>query len=210
MRPLTNTTIIYIPGLFDHLHWVNRLQRAALKTWTKFGGQPEVFTVRWADDAEFDPRLDALCDRVLELRAQGRQVALVGASAGGSAVVAALARVGEHVRGSVLICGKIHRPQIIPDLVMDRNEVFEDALEETDSALSQLDADVLARLVSLRSIHDAIVPPRDSIIKGAHNIRMPIIGHLAGIGYALLRYGRFVVKFCEKLEPRPPRQPVGD
>lgn len=210
MKHLQNTTIIYIPGLFDRVGWVEALQRRALKSWSKYGGNPEMFTIGWSDEGEFDPRLEELCDRIEQLRAQGRSVALVGASAGASAVVGALARLGTDISASVLICGKIHRPHIIPEVVYDLNEVFEDALDDVSDDIEQLSPEVLSRMVSLRSFKDGIVPPRDSVIQGAKNVRMPVIGHIAGIGFALLRYGRFVVRFCINGEVNQHNQPVAD
>lgn len=210
MKQLQNTTMIYIPGLFDHVNWVNWLQRRAVKTWKKYGGSPEVFTIGWADESEFDPRLDALCERIMEIRGEGRQVALIGASAGASAVVGALARLEPEISAAVIICGKVHRPQIVPDFILEANEVFDDALDDTQSALEELSDEAHYKMVSLRSAFDAIVPPRDSIIPDARNVRMPIIGHIAGIGYALLRYGRYIVRFCLEKEKLPPLSPDRD
>lgn len=210
MKHLNNTTIIYIPGLFDQVKWVEALQRRAVKLWQKYGCSPETFTVGWSDTGEFDPRLDALCDRIVELRSEGKDVALVGASAGASAVVGALARLGNEVSASVLICGKIHRPHAIPEVVFDLNEVFEDALDDVDGEVERLPEEVLSRMMSLRAFRDGIVPPRDSVIRGAKNVRMPVLGHVPGIGFALLRYGRLVVRFCVNGEVKQHKQPVAD
>lgn len=196
MNPAHNTIIIYVPGLFDHVKWVDALQRRALKGWEKHGATTEVFLAGWKDDSDFDPRLDALCERIEQLAEQGLEVSLVGASAGATAVVGALHRLPQHVKAAVIICGKVHRPHIIPEFVLDELEVFDDALDDTQVALAELTEDERSKLVSMRSMFDAIVPPKDSIVRGAQNIRMPIIGHLAGIGFGLVRYGRFIAKFC--------------
>lgn len=196
MKPANNTIIIYIPGLFDHVGWVDAIQRQAINSWEKFGARTEVFLVGWKDDSDFDPRLDALCARIEELSAQGLDVALVGSSAGATAVVGALHKVPDHVKAAVIICGKVHRPHIIPEFVLEELEVFDDALDDTQEALAELTESERAKLVSMRATFDAIVPPRDSIVRGARNVKMPVIGHLLGIGYGLVRYGRFIAKFC--------------
>lgn len=196
MKSSPRHSVIYIPGLFDRVRWVQYLQRQALKSWRVFGVQPEVFVMGWSSDTEFDERIEALLKLIEDRVSQGDAVSLVGASAGASAVLAVLEREPAGIAGAVLICGKIHRPHVIPDVVFDVNEVFEQGLEEVEDALAVLSASQRTRLLSLRARLDGIVPPQDSIIEGAVNKAMPVFGHVPGIGFALLRYGRLIAKFC--------------
>ncbi|WP_029068148.1 hypothetical protein [Jonesia quinghaiensis] len=196
-------TVIYVPGLFDRTRALLALQRAALRLWRPWGARVDFFVVGWADDAEYEDRLDSLIARVDAHRSQGREVVLVGASAGASAVLGAFAHRREDVVGVAVICGKIHRPHIIPGPVLDINEVFEEALEAIDDHVESLTAGDLARVLSLRAVGDAIVPPEDTIIPGAVNRRMTIVGHISGIAWALLVHGERIMRFFRGLPTRP-------
>ncbi len=152
----------------------------------------------WSLDARFEDRLDELENLIRNRTQQGERVAVVGASAGASAAVTLLEKCPELVTSATLICGKIHRPDMIPGPVLEYNTVFEQALDQLDERLDNLDPSQRARILSLRAAHDGIVPPQDTIIEGADNRQMPVIGHLTGIAFALMNYGVPIVRFARR------------
>src|SRR5690349_5120081 len=102
-------TIIYIPGLGDQ----NPVyQRKAIGFWRHYGVEPELFQMNWGDKKPWEPKFNKLLKRIDQLSKKG-PVALVGVSAGASAVINAYAARKDKVVGVVCIAGKIHRPENI-------------------------------------------------------------------------------------------------
>lgn len=195
--PRIPLTLIYVPGLFDRLKWVQFLQRKAVATWRTFGVRPQVFVMGWSLDAAFDDRLGELEKLVDAALARGEKVALVGASAGATAVLALLAKHPEKISAVVTICGKIHRPDNIPEPVLELNSVFDQGLDELPALLEELGEDQLGRTLALHAYRDHIVPPEDAVLNGAHNRQIPALGHVPGIAVALLSFAPLITKFCK-------------
>ncbi len=196
MKQMERVTLIYIPGLFDRLGWLQFLQRQTIAAWRALGVTPQVFIMGWSTDADFTQRLTELEELVDSALVQDSKVALVGASAGASAVLALLAQSPEKISAAVTICGKIHRPQAIPGPVLEFNSVFDQALDQLPQRLEQLTSAELGRTLALHAFKDGIVPPQDAVINGAHNRRIPAIGHIPGIATALISLAPLITAFC--------------
>lgn len=196
-RPRTPLTLIYVPGLFDRISWLQYLQRKAVAMWRPYGVRPQVFVMGWSLDAAFDDRLaelEKLVDAALE---RGEQVALVGASAGATAVLGLLAKSPEKIAAVVTICGKIHRPDNIPEPVLEVNNVFDQGLDRLSKDLHEFENAELNRILALHAYRDYIVPPEDAVLNGAHNRQIPALGHVPGIGVALVSFAPMITKFCK-------------
>ena len=99
--------LIYVPGLGD---MKVTAQRRTVRTWQWWGVGSEVFLVNWTDDEPWAGKLQRLLDRIDELHAQGRAVALVGASAGAAAAINAFTARKAVITGVVCIAGKVNHP----------------------------------------------------------------------------------------------------
>ena len=198
----TPLTLIYVPGLFDRIKWVQFLQRKAVDTWRPLGVRPQGFVMGWSLDAAFDDRLGELEKLVDAALARGDQVALVGASAGATAVLALLAKSPEKISAVVTICGKIHRPDNIPEPVLEVNTVFDQGLDELSTRLGTLGKAELGRTLALHAYRDHIVPPEDAVLEGAHNRQIPALGHVPGIATALLSLAPTITGFCKNKAAR--------
>lgn len=188
-------TIIYVPGLFDRTRFLLSAQWAALRLWRPLGARVRMFTVGWAGEIAWEERLAALIAMIDARHERGETVALVGASAGASAVLGAFSARSDVVAGAVLICGKIHRPHIIPEPIFDVNDVFEDALDDIAEFVAELDLQERDRVMSLRAAVDGVVFPSDTMIPGAHNVRMRVVGHIPGIAWGLVLHGHMILRF---------------
>lgn len=198
MKQMKRVTLIYIPGLFDRIGWLQFLQRQAIATWRALGVSPQVFVMGWSTDADFTQRLAELEELVDAALARDSKVVLVGASAGASAVLALLAKSPEKISAAVSICGKIHRPQSIPEPVLEFNSVFDQALDQLPLRLEQLTSEELGRTLALHAYKDGIVPTEDSVIAGAHNRNIPAVGHVPGIATALIGLAPQITTFCRR------------
>ena len=189
--------VIYVPGLGDRLPPVVHLQREALRTWRALGVRTTMFRVRWSSDATFQDRLDRLDAPVEQCEQRGERVALMGASAGAGAVLAAYAR-RRSIIAFVIIAGKVLEPEDIIKPVLDRNAPFAQSLAAVPELLEDLGPDDRAKILSLRSARDGIVDDEDTLLEGAVNETMRVVGHVVAIGYALMFRARRVVRFVRE------------
>lgn len=132
--------------------------------------------MNWADGQDWEVKFEKLLKRIDELLAEGHKVALVGASAGGSAAINAYAARPQLI-GVVLIAGKVNRPGAVGEKYKRKNPAFWQSVLNCQSALKQLSAEQLTRIQSRYGIADELVPKADSIIPGADNKQVPIAGH---------------------------------
>lgn len=192
-------TIIFIPGLFDSSRTLLWLQRRLLRSWRSRDVHVELFVVGWMKGAaSFDERLEKLLERIDELAATGKKVVLVGSSAGASMALNAHAKRRNAVAGVVSICGQLKGIEKVPEPALDLNPRFRESLEMLTSSLKALKKPDRARILALRPWIDGVVQPEEAFLEGAHNVRMPIVGHLAGIGFALLFEGHRVRRFIAR------------
>ncbi|WP_125772836.1 prolyl oligopeptidase family serine peptidase [Antribacter gilvus] len=189
--------VVFVPGLGDRLGWLVHLQREAVRAWRPLGVRTAMFRVRWSADVSFEDRLDALDRFVDQFEARGERVALVGASAGAGAVLAAFAR-RPHLPAVVIIAGKFQDPEDIADQVLDHFGVFHQSLHTVPGLLGSLGPEQRARVLALRSARDGVVDDEDTALEGAVNETMRIVGHVTAIGYALTFRARRIVQFVRQ------------
>ena len=186
--------VIYVPGLGDSRSYG---QDIAINLWRLYGLKPHYFALGWADKEPFEPKLVRLLDKAKALRKQGHKVSLVGVSAGASAVLNAYSK-DKEITGAVCICGKINNPQTIGRRIYELNPAFEQSMAILKASLENLSDTKRRRLLTIYAKQDSVVPPSDSKISGAHEIQMPISGHIPGIFYAVVFKGPAIARFLRK------------
>lgn len=189
--------VIFVPGLGDRLPPLVHLQREALRTWRALGVRTTMFRVRWSSDASFQDRLDRLDEMIERYEQRGERVALMGASAGAGAVLAAYAR-RRSVVAVIIIAGKFLEPEDIIKPVLLRNAPFAQSLSTVPKLLEELGPGDRAKILSLRSARDGVVDDEDTLLEGAVNETMRVVGHVIAIGYALMFRARRVVRFLRE------------
>lgn len=177
------THVIYIPGLGDNKNV--RGQRVAVGLWRIWGVRPHVYQMKWADKQPYQPKFKSLLKLIDELSQQGT-VALVGSSAGATVALNAFAARPRLVKAVVCIAGKVNNPQTIGLHYLRDSPAFGESAQAVVSSLAQLGSEERLRMLSLFAAVDPIVPARDSIIEGAHNRRLPTIGHPVTIATQLI------------------------
>ena len=158
------TTVLFIPGLGDDKIRGENLAIRLLKPW---GLDGEYFPIFWYKKDDFKLKLTELNKRITELNSEGRRVVLVGYSAGASAAINALSANKE----------KVSRIKLNPK--------FGGSVELLKKSLPDLDAEQRAKVLSIRPIFDETVPVKDTIIQGAKNKRVFMVGHVPTIAYCL-------------------------
>jgi hypothetical protein len=166
--------LIYVPGLGDAKV---AGQRRAVSTWRWYGVEAELFQMNWSDNVSWPVKFGKLLARMDALTAEGKQVGLVGASAGASACINAFAARPDKIIGVVSIAGKINHPETIGQKVRAENPSFIESAYAASKALETLGLDQRWRILSIYSVKDGLLMRRDSQVSGAHNRLTLVMGH---------------------------------
>lgn len=185
--------VIYLPGLGDSK---THGQDDAIKRWEKYGLETHFFPLGWADKESFEPKFKRLLSKIDELLKTGDKVSLVGVSAGASAALNAYA-LRSSLSSVVLICGKVNDPQSIGESVYLENPAFKQSVFAVKDSLAQLNPAQIKRIMSIHPLRDQSVPVPDTIIKGALEKTVPVIGHIFGIFFTIVFKGKLIAKFIK-------------
>jgi len=190
--------VIYVPGLGD-----SRIggQLLAMKLWRLQGVRAELFQMNWSDGEPYEPKQRRLLARVDRLLKQGYRVSLVGASAGGSAVINAYAERQDQLHCAVGICGKLlsHGLSSVHPKYYQKNPAFLESMRRLQGSDEHLTKAHRERILSLRPLYDESVPIAETRIPGSKERIVPVFGHVFGIAYGLL-FGSFgIIRFIKRL-----------
>lgn len=190
--------IIYIPGLGDTKE--PRGQLRAVARWAKYGVEAELFRVHWGDKQPWMPKFDRLLARIDELLDTGRDVALIGASAGAGAAINAFTARKDRLVGVVCIAGKVNRANAIGPHYRRDNRSFVESAKACELALTHLTSDDRARILTRYGLVDETVYKPDSRIPGATNQLLPTISHALTIAYGITLGMPANIRFLKKLQ----------
>ena len=194
---MSKRVAIYIPGLGDKRRGFIWAQRQLLRTWSMYGFRTQIFAIDWASDRPFDDRFSELLGLIDRFHAEGVAVALVGASAGASTVILGLIERPDKVIGIATICGQLLGTNALHGPAAMANPRFKQALARMQDGTDSLSDEVRQRVLTLRPKVDVIVAPEEATFPGGINYRMPISGHLIGIGFGILFEGRRIARFLK-------------
>ena len=169
----TTPHLILIPGLGDR-KWLYRL---VCPFWRARGFCPHVFAFGWEDTAnDYHKKQNRLHDYIRNLEGD---VYLIGASAGGVAVLNALAMdSSDRIKAVATIATPyVYRQRL-------KNETLARAISELASNLPNMQAK-LARIASFYSTRDQVVSPTDSRLNN-RCIKQPNNSKFANINYQQL------------------------
>jgi pimeloyl-ACP methyl ester carboxylesterase len=187
--------LIYIPGLGDtRIEW----QRRAVGIWHRWGVEAELFEVNWTDNEPWDDKLGRLIARIDELKAAGKKVGLVGASAGAAVAVTAFAARKDFLTGAVCIAGKVNRPETVNPDRYRTNPAFEQAIHDCQAAIKGLGQADRKRILSRFAIFDEVVTKSDSRIVGARNRLVPTIEHVLTIAEQITLGAPGFIRFLKR------------
>ncbi len=188
--------VIYIPGVGDAKP---TFQRRVVGSWRLWGVEPELFQINWSADISWESRNEALLRHIDTLHAEGKTVALVGASAGGSAAIAAYGARKSSLVGVVTICGKLKNPSDIGPKYRNANPPLLAAVSASDATLKTLSAADKSRILTRRAVFDEVVTTKsDSMVDGAKNQVSPTIFHALTIGLQLIFGAPTFLRFLKR------------
>lgn len=179
--------VIYVPGLGDHrAHG----QNIAIQLWRIFGLRPHYMPLGWNNGEGFNAKQKRLLELVDTLCATGDSVSLVGVSAGASAVLNTYAQ-SSNVSKVVCICGKINNPETISKQRLAANPDFGESMGSLAESMRSLKSKT-KNILSIHPWRDQIVPPSETIIKGAKEMTLPGWNHVSGIFFGVV-FGSYAI-----------------
>ncbi len=187
--------VIYIPGLGDHD--LTR-QTNILGFWNWWNVDTEIFQMNWADNRSWELKFSELLNRIDTVHKLGIKVALVGVSAGGSAVINAYAARPDAIVGIVSISGKINRPDKIGPKYYQKNPSFVESAKNSPFSLDKLSEEQRSHILSRYGIYDPIVNKADSKVPSAKNRTSPTIGHVFTIAFQITLGAPSLLRFLKK------------
>lgn len=182
---------IYVPGLGDHR---TLGQDDAVKGFAKYGLDIKYLPIGWSNGS-FDKKLAKINKNVDELYKQFGPVALVGTSAGASAVLNAYASNKSKVRAVVCISGKIQNPSNVSTSIYKHSPAFKQSLDMLQKNLKKLDTSDKHKILTTHAFYDRLIPKAETEIPDTKSLEVPMIGHVPGILLTLLAYKKPIAGF---------------
>jgi dienelactone hydrolase len=187
--------VIYVPGLGDRKVTG---QQKAINIWRHYGVDPELFQMNWGNKEPWEPKFERLLVRIDELINDGKQIGLVGVSAGASAVINAYAARKDHIVGVVCIAGKINRPETIGQHYLRNSPALLTSVQNCIGSLQLLTDSDRQHILTRYAVFDGTVFTHDSRIPGAHNRMWSTIAHVPTIAVQLTIGAPSFLKFLKK------------
>jgi pimeloyl-ACP methyl ester carboxylesterase len=167
-------TLVITPGLGDDL----AIYETFARRWRWLGYDVHVVPFGWADrGARLRSKLDTFLMQLDAL--PGDDLYLIGVSAGGTAVVNAMARRPDRVKKVVTVCAPL-------DTMLDlRNPLLAESIEQTRQLLLHYNPDQKSRILSVFALYDPVVSTKLSRPPGVRTMRVLMIAHPLAIFVAL-------------------------
>lgn len=170
--------ILVIPGLGD-IHATDWI----INRWKTEDRHVSLFDPQWETSEAYEDKFNRLLSFYDESEFETKLVAI---SAGGSLAVRLLKERPVVVSAAFVSC-KVKGSSSIGPKFQKRAPALMEAVKHSESVLSQgISFD--GKCTIYRPLFDNIVPINDMLVGECRRRRIPIVGHAAGIGAALLFY----------------------
>lgn len=152
--------------------------------------------MNWTNKGTLDQKMTAI-DRAID-RARGKNVVLVGESAGGGMVVHMMTR-RDDINAGITICGKNSHPETVGDHYLSKSPAFRTLMEGLNESLDRLASKQQKRIISITPLHDGLVPIHEMLPPGLRRVKVLSIGHFVTIVMMLTLYSPVVVRIARRL-----------
>ena len=198
-KQLFTHKVIIVPGLGDEtrkLEWVTR-------SWRKHGWHPIIHSMAWRNNKESfrekHARLLALID---QLSGQGSVIALVGTSAGGSAVMNAFMERRNVVSRVVNVCGRLrvgtHTGIHSFEARTASSRAFAESVKQSEEGQATLTLWDKKKILTIKPLlGDEVVPANTTTIPGTKNISIPSSEHVLSIAFTFILFSRIIFTFLK-------------
>ena len=190
-----SVTFILIPGLGDQRPVFGWFYKQVQKRWQRFSMCTRVLWPKWVSKEPYERKYQRLRALIIEERQQGREVVLVGISAGAALGLLAFAEGGGDITAFVSVCGFTQlKPTDVTNKDLMKLSWFQ-ATNRAELAARALTAAERKRILSFIPRSDNVIAPRQEYIGGAKNLRMHTHGHMVSLVVVLLWRRRMIADF---------------
>ena len=190
---MKEVSYILIPGLGDQRPIFGWFYKRVERHWSRLGMMTTVVWPEWISKEPYEPKYRRLLGAIREERRKGREVVIVGISAG--AALGLLAFTEGDVHSFVSVCGFTQlKSTDVTNKELMKLSWFR-AANAAELAARALAPSQRKRILSLIARSDRVIDIRQEYICGATNIRMHSRGHLMSIAVALFWYRRRIKHF---------------
>ena len=187
-------TIFYIPGLGEKY---DSYRQQALKRWSIFGVKTVLLPMNWYQGGTYDERFMQASDMIADALSNKRRVTLIGESAGASMAINLFAAHPE-VANVITIAGVNTSSAPVAQRTLRRGPAFAESKQYIDQSLDDISNQHKKHIHTVSAWSDNVVRPERSHIDGAHNHRIPSIGHLFTIFLCLTILSWYIVSLAKR------------
>lgn len=181
--PQSSPKLIIVPGIGDD----TQVYYSFARRWNRLGYDAHVISFKWVDiHAALEKSMEAFLQQLDQYR--NEPVYMIGISAGGTAVVNALA-LRNNVKKVITVCSPL---ATMPNL---RNPLLMESIGQVENNLAALPDEQKRRILSVHAIYDQVVDPKLSRVSGIQSKCIPSIIHAPTIFLAMTLYARLLNRF---------------
>lgn len=172
----------------------------AVDNWKIKGINPAILDAEWQSDEDFSTKLERVVDKVEVDLEEGKQVSLVGTSAGGVLALATLMEVPE-IAHTVAVAVRLQTRDYPGYSTLDHFNKYSRSFVEGVRWIEQYEPymplSMREKVMTVTGSDDFHVPPKSAQLKGARNITLCGISqdHRTGIGQALTSHSKPIEVF---------------
>ncbi len=199
---MKHSTFIIIPGLNDGRPFFKWFYRRIESWWSRNGATAVILIADWHNNEPYQEKLKRIHQEIQRLREQGREVALVGVSAGATLATIAFARDDKKVIGLVTVCGFLRpAPGDEKKTELIHKSWYKAALA-SEKAIAGLTKAQKQQIICLTPVRDKVIRPELAFIPGAKRLKLWSNGHLQSIFVGLVGYRNAIVHFVSGLHAK--------
>lgn len=180
-------TVFIIPGYGDNTGYIKRLTRHWPK---KYGLKPYIYAFGSKDRPE---QYQRNWQRFIETLKEVEPEVVIGISFGFSIACRSIIDYPKIVKKIVSIAGPSDLAKLNPETIRNSYPMLGKSL----SAFNPKDLPV-ERILTLRPLIDTVVYPKNVVVSGAINKRIPMISHAGGIGAAFIFRAGTIARFINR------------
>lgn len=188
--------VIYVPGLDDS----RRGYELIIKRWSVYGVVPHVYRIGWKDEkVSFHSKLKKLTSYIDRLPNKGL-VSLIGASAGGSAVLNTYIE-RPQIHAVINLCGRLKEgknahPSL--DFASRKSPAFKESVKLFEKREPNMTATQRGKVLTIAPLWDEVVPRSTVSLSGAANKTIPSVEHMLSGLLCITIFSPLIFKFILK------------
>ncbi|EKD85621.1 MAG: hypothetical protein ACD_37C00671G0003 [uncultured bacterium] len=189
--------VVYVPGLDDS----RKGYELIIEKWKIYGVVPHVYRMGWKDgETSFKPKLKRFTSYIDQLPINKDLVSLVGASAGGSAVLNTYIE-RPQIHAVINLCGRLREGKNVHpslDFASRKSPAFKESVKLFEKREPNMTATQRGKVLTITPLWDEVVPRSTVSLSGAVNKTIPSVEHMLSGLLCITIFSPLIFKFILK------------